>query len=130
MLCAGTHLIVALAALIAQVPWWITIMVIIAVLVSWVITLKHYAAITQSTGDLCWSGESWLVASDEESGSIDYLELKPSSWITSHFCLLKFSLGRHEKAWLFTNKHLGERAYRELCYLTRQDSVTNRKNLR
>lgn len=128
LLCAGLHLIVAILALVTQMNWWLICVTIIAVIISWLVTLKQYTAVTSSSGDLCWTGESWLIAKEAESNSVEYIELNPTSWITSHYCLLKFNCGGYEKTWLFTNKHLGERAYRELCFLLKQDSHLTTKS--
>ena len=128
MLGVGLHLIVAILAIIAHLQWWLVLLVIISVVSSWAITLKQYKAVTSSEGDLCWTGENWSIAGGKESNAIHYLELKSTSWVTNHFSLLKFTSGAEEKSWLFTHKHLGERTYRELCYLIRQDFHLSGKN--
>ena len=79
----------------------------------------QYLAITNSSDDLCWTGENWLMHSGIGQNSESYLELLPTSWITPQFCLLKFIHNEQQKAWFFTRNSLGERLFRELCYMAK-----------
>ncbi|MBV1911121.1 MAG: hypothetical protein KUG78_17615 [Kangiellaceae bacterium] len=85
------------------------------------LTYRQHLLLTNATDDLCWSGENWLVINSQQNAAVCYLELKRTSWITSRFCLLKFALNQSEQAWLFSRASLGERTYRELCYLAKRD---------
>jgi hypothetical protein len=98
---------------------WMIGLVLALSAVSFYFSLKQYLAITNSSDDLCWSGENWLMHTGENQSSVCYLELLPTSWITPPFCLLKFTLNEQQRAWFFTRKSLGERLYRELCYVAK-----------
>jgi hypothetical protein len=94
-------------------------------------TLRHYRRLTSAPDDLCWNGDSWLIK-DSQQLTV-YLELQNDSWISRQATLLHFKarpalLGvdpnltqSREFYWLFTLSHLGERSYRELCYLVKQN---------
>ncbi len=128
LLCLVMHLIVAVAVLINDWSWWISLLVIVVIAASWGVTTRQYHSVTNAKGDLCWTGESWMIAKEHTLNQADYLELRPTSWVTSLFSFLEFQSGDKKVVWLFTNKHLGERAYRELCYLVNQDLHLSRKN--
>jgi len=80
-------------------------------------SLKQYRSITNSPDDLCWSGDAWMMH-DSSSNSIQYMDMLNTSWITPYFCLLKFQYQEQELAWFFSRNTLGDRLYRELCYLS------------
>lgn len=95
---------------------WTIALVLFLSMISFYFSYQQYLAITNSTDDLCWSGENWLMHSDEKKRSISYLELLPTSWITPHFCLLKFNHDNEQNTWIFVRVLLGDRLFRELCY--------------
>ncbi len=99
-------------------PWMIVLLLILSA-ISFYFSFQRYWTITNSTDDLCWSGENWLMHTGSNQNTTSYLELLPTSWITPHFCLLKFVQDEQQKAWFFTRKSLGERLYRELCYMAK-----------
>ncbi|TQV84994.1 protein YgfX [Aliikangiella coralliicola] len=127
------HVILLLVSFIFFGVSWYVLAIFIALLVSWFYSNKNYRKITNAMDDLCWSGENWLMQSDERLGSITYLELQPDSWVSSFACLLHFSVGEKQSVgdkhlvsekqyhWLFVKKNLGERLYSELVYLVTQD---------
>jgi len=112
------HFGVFLTSLLLLNQIWMIILVLVTVLGSFYYSRNQYQAITNSSDDLCWSGECWLMHSGSQSNGIDYIDLLPTSWITPHFCLLKFERSEQEVAWLFSRSGLGDRLYRELCYLS------------
>jgi len=93
--------------------------ILVACIISVFYAHKQYVRLTQSPDDLCWSGENWLMHEDNEQRDIQYLDLLSTSWVTAQFCLLKFESNNQSKAWFFSRKLLGERLFRELCYLVR-----------
>ena len=95
---------------------WLIALVLFLLATSFYFSFQQYLSITNSSDDLCWSGKNWLMHTGSNQNSTSYLELLSSSWITPHFCLLKFIQAENQKAWFFTRKSLGERLYRELCY--------------
>ena len=95
---------------------WMIVLVLVLLAISFYFSFQQYLTITNSSDDLCWSGENWLMQTGSSQNSTSYLEQLPTSWITPHFCLLKFIQDEEQKAWFFTRKSLGERLYRELCY--------------
>lgn len=95
---------------------WMIVAVLLLTAISFYFSYQQYLTITNSSDDLCWSGENWLMNTGYSQNSTSYLELLPTSWITPQFCLLKFIQDEEQKAWFFTRKSLGERLYRELCY--------------
>ena len=122
------HIGVSVSSLLILNLWWMIAAAIIASLVSFIISYKQYLAITNASDDLCWSGESWLMNEQLKRNSNQYLVLLPTSWITSSFCLLKFERDFKEHAWFFTRNSLGERLYRELCYVAKLDIKNMSKN--
>jgi len=98
---------------------WMIVLVLLLSAISFYFSFLQYLSITNSSDDLCWSGENWLMHTDSIQSSTSYLELLSTSWVTPHFCLLKFIQDESQKAWFFTRKSLGERLYRELCYFSK-----------
>lgn len=119
--------------------WWMITVIVLTSLLSLFISIRHYRAITRANDDLCWSGETWLMhcqlvseSNGVNKGQVCYLDLLPTSWLTPNFCLLKFQQDESEKAWFFSRRSLGERLYRELCYLVRlnmKDIAMNKNNI-
>ena len=102
----------------ATVGWhWSLLLVVISTIGSCWVCYKHYLEITRATDDLCWSGEHWLMNSEPQDGSVMYLNILPSSWMSSFACLLHFEVSGKRYYWLFSKPSLGERAYSELLYL-------------
>lgn len=95
---------------------WMVVLVLLLSATSFYFSYQQYLNITHSSDDLCWSGENWLMHTGINQNSTNYLEQLPTSWITPHFCLLKFVQNGKQKAWFFSRKSLGDRLYRELCY--------------
>ena len=103
---------------------------LVSVLISYYFSIIQLKQITQAPDDLCWTGNQWLinVLNDKNklvSRESVYLNILPSSWITSGFSLLKFRLesldgANTEFVWFFSASNLGDRQYRELCYLCKQ----------
>jgi len=112
------HLGLIYLVFILLTSFWSIVLILSLTVASCYFSIKQYQSITRSDDDLCWSGESWLMQ-DNQSKTVNYLDLLPTSWITANFCLLKFEQNNVEKAWLFSRKSLGERLYRELCYLAK-----------
>ena len=96
---------------------WMIVLVLVLSATSFYFSFQQYLTITNSSDDLCWSGENWLMHASSNQNSTSYLELLPTSWVTPQFCLLKFSQDDEQRTWFFTRKSLGERLYRELCYI-------------
>jgi len=96
---------------------WTFMLILVTISGSLYFSLRQYQAITNSPDDLCWSGEAWLMH-DPSSEGIRYMDLLNTSWITPQICLLKFKCNEQEFTWFFSRKTLGERLYRELCYLS------------
>lgn len=99
---------------------WILFLFLLVLIAASYFSERHYRQLTQATDDLCWNGSDWLTFSNDTLRSVIYLRLKPCSWRSSFACLLHFSSEQGEYVWLFTRAGLGERAYRELCYLAQQ----------
>jgi len=114
------HLGLIYLASILLTSFWSILVVVSLTVVSYYFSLKQYQSITRANDDLCWSGESWLMQ-DHHSKTVYYLDLLPTSWVTANFCLLKFEQDNVEKTWLFSRKSLGERLFRELCYLAKAE---------
>jgi len=100
---------------------WALALVLFATIGSFYFSRKQYLLITNSPDDLCWSGEAWLMHTNGSSEGVGYLDLLASSWVTPFFCLLKFKQNDQEFAWFFTHRSLGDRLYRELCYLVNRN---------
>ncbi len=115
------HGVVAISAIMFLTSWWLIGLIILSLLLSLVISFRQYEAITSFNSDLCWTGENWVVSDPSSDNSVTYLELASTCWLTADFSLLKFVEDHNEHAWFFTKKHLGERAFRELGYLVKQD---------
>ena len=116
-----SHVAVVMISFWIFSQWWLTAITLSLTTISFMMTHREYLTVTQSDDDLCWSGESWLMHGASNKDDILYLELSSTSWVTSHFCLLKFDQDEQPKAWFFTKKGLGERLYRQLCYLAKLD---------
>jgi len=112
------HLGLISIAFILLTNFWSLLLIIVSTIGSGYFSLKQYQSITRAEDDLCWSGENWLMQ-DHQLKTVSYLDLMPTSWVTANFCLLKFEQNNVEKAWLFTRRSLGERLFRELCYLAK-----------
>ena len=95
----------------------LVLLVLVVTAISFWESLSQYRLITNAPDDLCWSGENWLMGSSNLNDEVSYLDLLCSSWVTPQFCLLNFSCQGEHKSWLFTKRELGERLFRELCYL-------------
>ena len=89
------------------------------VFVSYYFCNQHYKKITSSNDDLCWTGERWVMQSNGEK----QFNLLPSSWLSSHASLLHLDDGTKVNYWLFTQAGIGERAFRELNFIARQNLV-------
>jgi len=109
---------------------WQYAFALVSILISYYFSIIQLKQITQAPDDLCWTGNQWLINVLNDKNKLAsresvYLNILPSSWITSGFSLLKF---RHESldsintefAWFFSSSNLGDRQYRELCYLCKQ----------
>lgn len=127
LLIVSAHLIVlVLAAYLFQTSWVILVL-LGALVLSAILSGRQYLSITRAPDDLCWSGENWLIQSEQPSGKIVYLTLMQSSWLSSFACLLHFCAGNQKHYWLFTRRGLGQSSYRELCYLVKQNISSRRK---
>lgn len=115
------HIMVFLGGLLLLNEFWYSFVVFLVSGVSFYYARSQYLRITNSPDDLCWSGESWVMHNFESEAAVSYLNLLPTSWITASFCLLKFAQSEQSNAWFFSRKSLGERLYRELCYLAKAD---------
>ena len=117
ILIIASHLAVFLIALILLYSIWQILLITFLTLVSFYYSRIQYHSITNASDDLCWSGEQWLMHNESSKYGANYLELLSSSWITPYFCLLKFKHDEKTMAYFFSPKYLGERLYRQLCYL-------------
>jgi len=115
------HLGVFLASFFLLNQIWALTVVLFSIIGSFYYSRKQYHIITNSPDDLCWSGEAWLMHNSSSSNGVSYLEQLPTSWITPYFCLLKFELNDQEFAWFFSRTDLGDRLYRELCYIVNRN---------
>ena len=106
---------------------WQLLIIILSLLVSAFYSIKQLQTITQSFDDLCWNGDSWLIQKDEKLKGQVYLQLNPTSWISSHLALLNFSSGGKNFYWLFSRRELGERMYSQLIYLVKQNIKAQQK---
>jgi len=97
--------------------------------ISFYFSNKQYQKITKSPDDLCWNGDSWLMHKDNKFNGAFYLDIQPSSWISSQVCLLCFTCGEREYCWLFSRSLLGERMYSQLSYLAKQNLKSKMKVL-
>ncbi|MFT6733623.1 MAG: hypothetical protein ACJAS9_001812 [Polaribacter sp.] len=125
------HLVVLILSFIIIEILWQFSFAFAGLLVSYYYSIKQLKEITLAPDDLCWTGDQWLVTLLNDRNKLDYretayLRILASSWITSWFSLLKFRIesinGENtELVWFFSSASLGDRLYRELCYLCKQD---------
>ncbi|PHS15894.1 MAG: hypothetical protein COA86_12800 [Kangiella sp.] len=104
--------------------------VLVSLLISYYFSIKQLQQITQAPDDLCWTGNQWLISVLNDKNKLVsrdsvYLSILPSSWITRGFSLIKFRVvsfndENTQFAWFFSASNLGDRQYRELCYLCKQ----------
>jgi len=109
---------------------WQYFVALVSVIISYYFSTQQLKQITQAPDDLCWTGNQWLISVLNDKNKLVtresvYLNISPSSWITSGFSLLKFRLesldgANSEYVWFFSSSNLGDRQYRELCYLCKQ----------
>ncbi|MCF6194273.1 MAG: hypothetical protein L3J46_08065 [Kangiellaceae bacterium] len=118
LLIAG-HLLVLLTSIFYLKSTSAILLVLVITIFSYYYSYEQYLKVTEFNDDLCWSGENWLVHT--EQNEVCYLELLDISWITQEFSLLKFTKEEQQMAWLFTRAQLGEQLYSQLCYLARLD---------
>jgi hypothetical protein len=117
----ASHLVIVVLCLSLALLWWQVLVVSCISLLSLYLSIEQYERITNAPDDLCWSGENWLMRSLASKDDTQYMTLLTTSWITPHFCLLKFDSVSHSNTWYFSKAQLGERLFRELCYLARLD---------
>ena len=126
-LIIGGHIVSFVLATIGLHQWWVIALFAVIFAVSAFYSHIQYQRVTSAGDDLCWSGDAWLMHLTSGNKGINYFNLKISSWVTSYFCLLKFDSNGKEQVWLFTRNGLGERSFRELCYLVKKDIKLTRK---
>ena len=115
------HLFVMFVSWQIIYSFWANSLVFVSLMISAYFSHRNYLRITSAIDDLCWTGDSWVMNDAQYGQGLRYMDLKVSSWITGHFCLLKFDHDGNEQSWIFSKKELGERAYRELCYLAKRN---------
>ncbi len=124
------HLLASILSFIILDYVWQWTIIFVSLMSSLYLSLKQLKTITQASDDLCWTGEKWMIRVKNDKNKLDYqesiyLDILPSSWITREFSLLKFKVDpfdgvNTEYAWFFSHSNLGDRQYRELCYLCKQ----------
>jgi len=117
------YLMLLLASIYLIEPLWAIMLAFAATSFSANSFYKQQQQQNQIGEELCWTGKNWLV--DQGECNHQYLELDQSSWVTAYFCFLRFKKGELEKTWLFCRKSLGERLFRELCYLIKQQLIAD-----
>ena len=127
-LIVAIHSFIIVLAIIHFSFSWQALLVISVTVVSFTLSLNQVRLLTSAPDDLCWSGENWLIRSDEQLNAITYLQLLPQSWMSSYACVLHFAAGEHQFQWLFTRQGLGDRSYSELCFLVKQNIAAQQKN--
>lgn len=125
------HILVAIVSFWKFEFTWQFGSALIGLSISYYYSSKQLKEITRASDDLCWTGEQWLITHLNSKNKLlfqetVYLRIIASSWITSRFSLLKFRLeldedSKTEFVWFFSSESLGDRLYRELCYLCKQD---------
>lgn len=111
------------------VGWhWGLMLIAVSTIWSFFFCDRHYKTITNASDDLCWSGEHWLMQPEAQSGSVMYLSILPTSWISSFACLLHFEVSGRRFYWLFSKQSLGNRTYSELVYLCKLTLTANLKH--
>ncbi len=113
------HIGLCLACVVAVKLVLLKLVSLLAVFVSYYFCIRHYKKITASHDDLCWTGERWIMQWNGEK----QFDLLPSSWLSSQASLLHLDDGGQIHYWLFTQRGLGERAFKELNYIARQNLV-------
>lgn len=119
-----THLLLIVIALFYLVGWIWVIAGVTSTLISYYFSISHYKSITSAEDDLCWSGDSWQM----QTADLTHFQLLPTSWLSNFASLLHLKEGDKTHYWLFTKYNLGDRAFRELNYIARQDLVNQRSN--
>ena len=128
------HLIILLLSFFVLGLSYLILIVVCSLIISYHFSIKQLKSITEGPDDLIWTGEQWLITFQNDKNKLSYqepvyLEVLASSWVTSRFSLLKFSSEslqeqgnkkNQEFVWFFSASNLGDRYYRELCYLTKQ----------
>ena len=102
------------------VNWW-QWLTLITLCFSFFYTYQQTNRLFSAPDDLCWTGENWLMYRTNANHDAMYLNLLDNSWLTSSFCLLKFSAEEKQFAWFFSRLSIGDRAYRELCRIVKSD---------
>jgi hypothetical protein len=125
----GIHIVAIFISLFGLSSAYLSVISLCVTIYSFWLSYHQYISVTQCKSDLCWTGENWVISDTTQTSEIIYLSLQNTSWLTEGFCLLKFACDNQQFAWLFTKKHLGDRAYRELCYMVNRDfSLSRRKS--
>ena len=127
-LFALMHLLLIGVSVVYLNFFWQYLIVIPVILASFYFSLKQYERITRAADDLCWNGNSWLMHSGDQLNALIFLQIEPSSWLTSKFCLLHFSCLNKKHYWLFTKKELGERQFSHLVYIVRLELKHSQTN--
>jgi len=121
------HLLLAgLSIWIVDFSWW-QLPVFVSLLFSLYFSVRHYHTLTRSPGDLCWSGENWLVQ-DDSSAVIEYLRLAPNCWFSKSMSLIHLRTDEKSYTWLFTRAGLGKSLYSQLVYLAKQELAGQSKS--
>lgn len=115
----GFHLLLALVVAAVSEFTWGYFVFLSALLVSALYCYKRCLSMCRADDDLCWSGENWLMRSNNRFKSIVYLQLQPTSWVSRHACLLHFKTIDAEFQWFFSRRLLGESLYSQLIYLVK-----------
>jgi len=123
VLIGSCHLFVMFVSWQIIYSFWANFLVSVSLMISAYFSYRNYLRITSAIDDLCWTGDSWVMNDTQYGKGPRYMDLKVSSWITGQFCLLKFDDAGNEQSWIFSKKGLGERAFRELCYLAKRNLI-------
>jgi len=114
-----SHLALVVFVVFSINHWtWQLVITCLSVL-SYYFSIQHYKSITTSSDDLCWTGEQWVMVDKKHR----YMQLQQTSWLSSFASLLHLEDGEKKYYWLFTRNGLGDRAFRELNFLARQNLV-------
>ncbi len=79
------------------VNWWLWL-TLITLCFSLIYTYRQTELLFSAPDDLCWTGENWLMHRADANKDAMYLNLLDNSWLTSNFCLLKFSAEKKQFA--------------------------------
>ncbi len=100
---------------------WQKLLMLLILSISLIFSNRQYQLMVNAPDDLCWSGEHWVMHSNQKLKRLIYLDLLPSSWVSRYYCLLHFSNGDKHYYWLFSRHELGSRMYSELVYLVKMN---------